>query len=198
MKNKNTNKGFTLIEIIVVLVIIAILAAILVPSLYHYIEKAKANSVISEARGIYEAAQTTISDQYATNPNFSDNLNKLGSDGKYYGRVTNNYLYKAQNNLFNDSDINKVDIEIAKEVLKFLESEDKKTASIKFNNILNPLSETVSSYTKKYNQPGIIIVYDGTGKIVFIEYGKDGYLVHIEDGELTTTKDGTFSSYPKD
>ena len=36
---KNTNKGFTLVELIVVLVILAILAAILVPALLGYIDR---------------------------------------------------------------------------------------------------------------------------------------------------------------
>ena len=35
------NKGFTLVELIVVLVILALLAALLVPALLGYIDKAK-------------------------------------------------------------------------------------------------------------------------------------------------------------
>ena len=44
MKERN-NKGFTLVELIVVLVILAILAAILVPALLGYIDKARIHRI---------------------------------------------------------------------------------------------------------------------------------------------------------
>ena len=54
MKDK---KGFTLVEIIVVLVILAILAAIAVPSVLGYVEEAKKEKYIAEARSIYTVIQ---------------------------------------------------------------------------------------------------------------------------------------------
>ena len=50
MKDK---KGFTFVEIIVVLVILAILAAIAVPSVLGYVEEAKKEKYIAEAKAIY-------------------------------------------------------------------------------------------------------------------------------------------------
>ena len=41
--NKKKQKGFTLIELIVVIAIIGVLAAILVPSMIGYIKKSKRN-----------------------------------------------------------------------------------------------------------------------------------------------------------
>ena len=53
MIKRFNKKGFTLVEIIVVLVILAILAAIAVPSVLGYVEEAKKEKYIAEARSIY-------------------------------------------------------------------------------------------------------------------------------------------------
>lgn len=64
---KNNQKGFTLVEVIVVLVILAIMAAILVPSLVGYIDKANQNTAITETRSVVQAVQTLASEKYAKN-----------------------------------------------------------------------------------------------------------------------------------
>ena len=61
------NKGFTLVEVIVILVILAILAAVLIPSLTTYIDKAREKSITANARGAYVAAQAVASEQYGVN-----------------------------------------------------------------------------------------------------------------------------------
>lgn len=66
MANRNKKRGFTLAELIVVLVILAVLAALLVPALTGYIDKAKKNQVIAETRMLTQAAQTELSTLYAT------------------------------------------------------------------------------------------------------------------------------------
>ena len=66
MVNKQKQKGFTLVELIVVLVILSILAALLVPSLTGYIEKTRKTEVVAETRAITQAAQTELNMVYAT------------------------------------------------------------------------------------------------------------------------------------
>ena len=57
--------GFTLVELIVVLTILAILAAATAPALLGYIDRAKENEALNNAKKIYMAAQT-LADQAHT------------------------------------------------------------------------------------------------------------------------------------
>lgn len=87
--NKNTERGFTLVELIVVLVILAILAALLIPALTGYIDKARKSQVVAETRALTQAVQTEMSTIYALNDEFQrqktigKNLTIASKDGKY-------------------------------------------------------------------------------------------------------------------
>ena len=69
MKKTNSNKGFTLVELIVVLVILAILAAILVPALLGYIDRAREKQYVLNAKAAYTAAQAELSALYGEGGN---------------------------------------------------------------------------------------------------------------------------------
>lgn len=62
---KKEQKGFTLVEVIVVLVILALMAAVLIPSLVGYINKARENTIIADTRSAVLATQTLASENYA-------------------------------------------------------------------------------------------------------------------------------------
>lgn len=66
MKKKNKNrKGFSLVELIVCLVIMAILAAALVPTLIGYIKQTRQSNSKNEAAQAVSASQTMASSAYA-------------------------------------------------------------------------------------------------------------------------------------
>lgn len=68
---KKNNKGFTLVELIVVLVILAILAAILTPALLGYIDRARSEKDYSTAQTVRVAAQAMIDQQYGDSTTYS-------------------------------------------------------------------------------------------------------------------------------
>ena len=61
---KKNNKGFSLVELIIVIAIMAILAGALAPALIKYINKSRRSADISNADTIRTACQTAMSYEY--------------------------------------------------------------------------------------------------------------------------------------
>lgn len=61
---RSADRGFTLVEMIITVTILVILAAILVPSMVGWVDRAQGKSYAVEARAVYLAAQTIESEHY--------------------------------------------------------------------------------------------------------------------------------------
>ena len=66
-ENRKSKKGFTLVELIVVIVIILILAAVMVPSVIKYVDKANKTNTKEEAASTLIEVQAKVADFYAGN-----------------------------------------------------------------------------------------------------------------------------------
>lgn len=70
-QNRKNKKGFTLVELIVVIVIILVLAAVMVPSVLRYVEKARQASCKADAATVLVELQAGVADAYASQENGS-------------------------------------------------------------------------------------------------------------------------------
>lgn len=85
MKGNMRLKGFTLIEVIVVIAIIGILAAVLIPSMLGYVKNARMSQYNANAKSVYSGAQLAITDIIKVGKLLEPNavyINSVDGDGE--------------------------------------------------------------------------------------------------------------------
>ena len=83
MKNRKAKKGFTIIELVVVIAVIGILAAVLIPTFSGVIDKANASAAAQNAKVIYEEASVAAA------------MGNVSLEGMYISDNAGKYIYKV-------------------------------------------------------------------------------------------------------
>ena len=175
------NKGFSLIELIIAIAIIAILTAMFSGLYLKYVEKARITKQEDSAKKLYDAASAAITEfvieENDLGLNFSS-VTPLYNDpvtGRTCGRITNDMLYTVANGGTLASQ--PVESQISLHIVENMGN------NIDFSN-MNPIG-TVCNFSD--NCVRIIIVFDDNG-IFRLGYGQGKYLTTVADGEVDTEK----------
>lgn len=199
---KKHSKGFTLVELIVVLVILAVLAAMLVSSLTGYVNKAKKQAVIAEAREVWTASQAALSECYALYPeSFTNGINSCrftvkinGETFKNVGRITNGALNAMQKNPNDKNEAGTSSRLVAYQVLKYLDSAGDNPRYTFGNGATISTAIKPSKYFKgkrKETDVMIQIFHTVDGKVIALNFEKNNYMVTIIPGQdITCEYDG--------
>lgn len=76
--NNSTTKGFTLVELLIILMVTLVLIAVLIPITLHYTNKASARSILAEAKNAKLSMYSVGLDCRATNTPFQDGNGTYG------------------------------------------------------------------------------------------------------------------------
>jgi type IV pilus assembly protein PilA len=177
-KSIKLKKGFTLVEIIVVLVVLAILAAFTIPTMLGFVADAKGKAYIAEAREVYVAAQTTATEIVGTGVG----LDKTNSGNNPYDDL-NSYWVSRCETTGSKSYHN--------------------AASMQMKKYLgNDLKITNLDYRGNYAQDDsywyVIMDYavGNPGKVKEVYYAKNGYVVWFNEENVTVKKLEASASRP--
>lgn len=178
---RKDKKGFTLVEIIVVLVILAILAAFTIPTMLGFVNDAKGKAYIAQAREVYVAAQATATEMNATQGLTDADLSTALSSQSVYAATSADPTTGNPNATT-----------IAKNKASY---QMKKYVDVSLQGDLTVLNSGVPSNGKVASGISAWTVTIGTGtgtastgKVTTVVYYSNGYKVTISGGNASVVK----------
>lgn len=193
-------KGFTLIELIVVIAIIGALSCILIPTISGFVKEAKINAAITDARTIKQAIEFSLVNNLAiTDEDTSGAFNKtlyLDQNRDRAKRQTETVGAFSQvswvayrKNQLNNSASQKVDKTIAGALDNAFTEEwktGKSTNAMKYNSV----SKNCAQYLKDNDTNfGLVVVYDTMGTVRLMQLYRKGVLVTYVNNEYIANTD---------
>lgn len=182
MKKEKKNYGFSLVELIIVIAIMAILAGAVAPAIIRYIDKTRKHNVFIEARDIYQEANNAIVELSTDTTNsdgdildISDAMTFTDPQHGRVGAITNVTIYGVLDVPTNEgADLaSQVNIRLAKSLTESIEFRKGKLANTQ------PYGKTLSSLSS--GSVYLLIAYNENG-VRYVELFKKGYFAHYEPG----------------
>ena len=193
MKIRN-KKGFTLVELIIVIAIIGVLAAIAIPSMYQYVTRAKISAAISDARTIKTSIENSLIHHIALNGAAKAGFNKVlyldqekskpFKDRKYevVGAFTNVSWY-AYKNKSNNSGSAALDAIIAGAMDNSFNEDWQKGLSKNPLGYNKPTKNCAQFLKDAKTNFGIVVVYNRNGSVRMFQIYRKNILVTYINGQ---------------
>ena len=87
---KNNRRGFTITELVIVIAVIAILAAVLIPTFSSIIKKANDSAVLQEAKNLHTTYISAVNYAAGETAHSTALIKVVKGDDTYYVKVSNN------------------------------------------------------------------------------------------------------------
>ena len=92
--NTKNKKGFTLVELVVVIAIIGVLAAILIPTMLNYVKKSRMRTANANAKVLFNTAKTSATGYVADGESAHD-ISVSGKPTELEGQASDDYERKV-------------------------------------------------------------------------------------------------------